>query len=233
MMRKKLIIISIFFIFIILSLSGCTQKDSSDEYLSLDEPDNIEEQLEIESLHTVLSKTESIESMFYEIVASIYMSEFGSQSANIKIWQKNPYLKEEITSIYDGTTTNIIVIQRPDGIYMYDSKLGKYTIATEEVTSISSSLQYFDNDIVKKYVENNTLNDFETDMIDGKKATIIQYSPLEGEYPMTIKLWIWNEKGLPLKAYIDMTMQDFSMEMNFEFKDYSFSDVPDSTFNIS
>jgi hypothetical protein len=171
--------------------------------------------------------------MYYEIDGSIYMSEFGSQSANIKIWQKNPYLKEQIKSTIDDVTTKITVIQRPDGIYMYDSKLGKYTLATEEVTSISTSLQYFDNEIIKKYVENYTLNDFKSDIIDGKKATIIQYSPLEEEYPMTIILWIWNEKGLPLKAYIDMTMEDFTMEMDLEFRDYSFSDIPDSTFSIS
>ena len=50
---------------------------------------------------------------------------------------------------------------------------------------------------------------------------------------MTIKLWIWNEKGLPLKAYIDMTMKDFTMEMDFVFMEYSFLDIPDSTFSIS
>ena len=50
---------------------------------------------------------------------------------------------------------------------------------------------------------------------------------------MTIELWIWNEKGLPLKGYIDMTMEDFTMEMDFVFIEYSFLDIPDSTFSIS
>ena len=233
MMRKQMIIISIMIVFMIIVLSGCTQQNSSDETLSLDKPDDKTNPPEIESLHTILSKTESIESIYYQIDASIYMSEFGSQTANIKIWQKSPYLKEQITSIIDDVTTKITVIQRPDGIYMYDSKIGRYTPATEEVTSISTSLQYFDNEIIKNYVGNYTLNDFETDIIDGKKATIIQYSHLEGEYPMAIKLWIWNEKGLPLKAYIDMTMKDFTMEMDFVFMEYSFLDIPDSTFSIS
>jgi hypothetical protein len=94
-------------------------------------------------------------------------------------------------------------------------------------------LQYFDSEIIKKYVGNHTLNDFETEIIDGKKAIIIQYSPLEEEYPMTIKLWIWDEKGLPLKAYIDMKMEDFSMTMNFVFRDYSFLDISNNTFSIS
>jgi len=116
---------------------------------------------------------------------------------------------------------------------MYDADIGRYLPATEEVTSISTSLEYFDSEIIKNYVENQTLNHFETEFIDGKKATIIQYMPLEGEYPMIIKLWIWNERGVPLKAYIDMTMEDITMTMDFLFRDYSFSDIPDSTFSIT
>jgi hypothetical protein len=50
---------------------------------------------------------------------------------------------------------------------------------------------------------------------------------------MTIQMWIWNEKGVPLKANIEMTMEDMIMTMNFNFSNYSFSDIPNSTFNVS
>jgi outer membrane lipoprotein-sorting protein len=232
-MSKKTTFITIIIVFIILLMSGCTQKNLSDKTQTLDKPEDEINPPELESLYTILSKTDSIISMYYEIDASIYMSEFGSQSANIKIWQKTPYLKQQIKSIIDEVTTMITVIQRPDGIYMYDSEIDKYITANEEVNSISTSLQYFNSEIIKNYVENLTSDFFETDIIDGKKSTIIQYEPLEGDYPMTIKLWIWNENGLPLKAYIDMKMKDITMTMDFIFSGYLFSDIPDSTFSIS
>ena len=88
-------------------------------------------------------------------------------------------------------------------------------------------------DIIKNYLDAQTSENFETEIIDGKKATIIEYSPEDGEYPMEIKLWIWNEKGLPLKAFIDMDLMDISMTMEFIFSNYSFSVIPDSLFDIS
>jgi hypothetical protein len=214
-------------------LSGCTQQNSSDETFSLEKHENKTNPPDIDSIQKILEKTESIESMYYEIDVSIYMSEFGTQTANIKIWQKNPYIKEQITSVIDDVTTTITVIQRPEGIYMYDDENGKYITATDEITSISTSLQYFDSEIIKNYIGNQPLTDFETDIIDGKKATIIQYSPLEIEYPMDIKLWISSEMGFPLKAYIDMEIEDMKMTMDFNFKNYSFLDIPNSTFSIS
>ena len=37
----------------------------------------------------------------------------------------------------------------------------------------------------------------------------------------------------PLKALINMTMEQTTMTMDFNFNNYSFSDIPDSTFNVS
>jgi len=170
--------------------------------------------------------------MYYEIAASINMSEFGTQTATIKIWQKTPYLKEQITGITVGNTTTISVIQRPEGTYTYDTAQGKYVLTTN-VTSLVTSLQYLDSKMIKNYLNNQTLTNLETETIDGKKATIIQYTPLQGENLMTIKLWIWNEKGVPLKAFFTMTMEKTTMTMDFKFSNYSFSDIPDSTFSVS
>ena len=233
MMRKKIIIVLITLIFIIIVLSGCTQQNSSNDTSSSDKSESKTNPPPIETIQTILSKTETIESMYYEIDASIHMSEFGTQTATIKIWQKSPYLKEQITSVTNGITTSITVIQRPEGIYMYNPEIGNYIEATEEAASIATSLQYFDSAIIKNCINNQTSTNFETETIDGKKATIIQYIPLQGEFPMTIKLWIWNERGVPLKAFIDMTMDDTTMTIQFHFSNYSFLDIPDSTFNVS
>jgi len=233
MMRKQIIIVFITLIFIIIVLSGCTQKNSSNDTSSSDTSESKTNPPPTETLQIILSKTETIESMYYEIDASIHMSEFGAQTGRIKIWQKSPYLKEQITSFTDGITTSVTVIQRPEGIYMYNPEIGNYIVATEEATSIATSLQYFDSALIKNYINNQTSANFETETIDGKKATIIQYIPLEGESPMKIKLWIWNDIGVPLKAFIDMTMEDTTMTMDFKFSNYSFLDIPDSTFSVS
>jgi hypothetical protein len=129
-------------------------------------------------------------------------------------------------------TTSIAVIQRPDGTYVYDTTQGKYVL-TAEVPSYVTALQYFDSGMMKDLLNNQSFTEFKSEFIDGKKATVLEYTlPWQGENLMTIKLWIWNEKGVPLKAYMDMTMEEMTMTMDFVFGNYSFSDIPDSTFDV-
>ncbi|MCJ7571473.1 MAG: hypothetical protein MUO82_06310 [Candidatus Thermoplasmatota archaeon] len=225
-MKKQILIFGITLIFITTGLSGCTQQDSSS--------DQSTDQITLhvtESIQTILAKTETMESMYYEIISSINMPQFGTQTAMIKIWQKKPYLKAQTTSTVNGITNTIMVIQRPEGIYNYDYEEGKYVLTTDN-TSFVASLQYFDNEMIKTYLNNQTSTNFETEIIDGKKATIIQYTPPDGGNLMTIKIWIWNEKGVPLKATIDMKMEEITMMMDFIFSNYSFSEIPDSTFSV-
>lgn len=232
-MKKQLIIIGITLLFILVGFCGCTEQNSSSDSLPSDQSKSKAIPPTTESIQTILSKTETIESMYYEIDASIDMSNFGTQTALIKIWQKSPYLKEQITSITDGITTSISVIHRPEGTYIYDDEQDSYILTMEDVTSLSSSLQYFDSDLIKTYLNNETLNNYDTEIIDGKKATVLQYAPVQENNLIAIKMWIWNERGVPLKAIIDMTMEDMTMTMDFTFSNYSFSDISDNTFNLS
>jgi len=39
-------------------------------------------------------------------------------------------------------------------------------------------------------------------------------------------------KGIPLKALYTMTSGEILITMNYEYNNYSFSDIPDSTFNV-
>jgi len=225
-MKKNKIIIVMIFILIIVGFSGCTQQDSSS-----DESTDQTNLSSTENIQTILAKADTIKSMYYEIIASITMDQYGTQNANMKIWQKKPYMKAEITSFTNGITNTIKVIQRPEGTYNYDNQKGEYVL-TEENETFVTSLQYFDNEMIKKYMNNQTQTNFETETIDGKKATIIQYTPINDSYPMAIKIWIWNEKGVPLKATFNMSLGEITMLMDFKFIDYSFSDIPDSTFSV-
>ncbi len=231
MIKKQFLIIGIAGAFlaaivILAAASGSFQPNTSDEK-TIDS--NTEEP---ETLQTILAKSDSIGSMSYEIYATI-TSPYGTQTLTMKIWQEKPYLKEEITSQTLGITNTIIVIVRPEGTYVYNTALGKYVLTTE-VPSYVTSLQYLDPKMIKDLLNNQSITDYDTEIIDGKLATIIEYNiPLIGENHVAMKIWIWNAKGVPLKATMTMTMEQMTMTMDFVFKNYSFADIPDSTFNIT
>jgi len=239
-MKKQLMMVGILFILITIEISGCTQQKSSDssssDYSSSDLSKDQTTPPATDSIQTILAKAETIESMYYEIAASINMSGFGTQTALIKIWQKTPYLKEQMTGVVDGVTTTISMVQRPEGTYIYDITQGKYVLKTKTnplATPFVTSLQYLDIQQIKNFVNNQSVMNLETEIVDGKTASVIQYAAPIGENLMTIKIWIWTEKGVPLKAYINMTMEETTMTMDFEYSNYSFSDIPDSMFSVS
>lgn len=231
-MKKQYIMIGILgaAIAVIVIIAGATGSFQSNP--SADETDFKSNDAEPESLQCILSKADSIGSMYYEIYGTITMSQYGSQTMTMRIWQEKPYLKEDITSQAMGFTNTISVIIRPDGAYVYDTAQGKYVLTTE-IPSYATSLQYLDPKMIKDLLNNQSITDFETEIIDGKKTSVIEYDmPIIGETQMTMKIWIWNDKGVPLKAYMTMVMEEMTMSMDFVFKNYSFSDIPDSTFNV-
>jgi outer membrane lipoprotein-sorting protein len=226
-MKKQVLLVGILLVLVTVGISGCTQRDTSSGQSSMQSILPM-----TESLESILAKTDTIESMYYEIAVSITMPELGTQNATIKIWQKPPYLKEEISGVNVGTTTTIVVIHRPEGNYTYDAAQGKYVL-TPETTSFATSLQYFDSEMLQDFLNNQTLMNLETVTIDGQKATVFDYTLSIQEMNITVKMWIWNERGVPLKAYVDMDMTEMAMTMDFTFSKYSFSDIQDSTFSVS
>ena len=225
-MNKQKILIGIILILVSVGLSGCSEQDQA-----INQSQEQSNPPGTESLFTILEKAQNIESLYYEITATINMSVIGTQTAIIKIWQKKPYLKEEITSTAAGMTSTISVIHRPDGNYTYDTNQGKYVVTTE-TTSFAANLEYLDSDMIKKYLDNQTITNLQTEIIDGKQASIIEYNLPQEMNEITIKIWIWNENGLPLRAYMNMILEETTMTMDLTFTNYSFSEIPDSTFNV-
>jgi outer membrane lipoprotein-sorting protein len=226
-MKKQIMCIGMLLVLIVVGLSGCTQQNPSSDEKTINSapPDE-------ESLETILGKTESIDSMYFEIDATITMTGYGTQNAQIQIWQKPPYVKEQISGMYGGTSTTMTVIHRPDGNYTYDAAQGKYVL-TPEVTSFSSWMQYFDSETLKGLLNNQSLGNMQKVTLDGKQATLFNYSLSVEEVSVSVQMWIWNDYGVPLKAYVDMDMKEMAMTVDFVFENYSFSDIPDSTFNIT
>jgi outer membrane lipoprotein-sorting protein len=237
-MKKNMVIVCFVVMLLFAVFSGCTENESSSNTkisntVSLDESKEQEQLQEPETIEEIIAKTEQIDSMYYEISMIMDISEFGEQSGLIKIWQKEPYIKEEITTITGNTNISILVIQRPDGTYVYDAGLGQYVVSTDDISSVSTSLQYFDNDMVLDYISNISTSDYETEIIDGKEALVVEYSPSLMGNSIHVKMWIWIEKGVPLKGILDMNMEQITIKMELNYSNYSFSDIPDSIFNLT
>jgi outer membrane lipoprotein-sorting protein len=226
-MKKHVVIMGTIILCIIVGLSGCTQENTSSDEKTIESTPPSEE-----SLGSILEKTDSIDSMYYEITALINISGYGSQTAQIQIWQKPPYVKEQITGLNAGVSGTMVIIHRPEGNYTYDAAQGTYVLSPE-VTSFSSWLQYFDSKTLKGLLDNQSLANLQTVTFDGKTATLFDYALSIQGVSIRVQMWIWNEYGVPLKAYIDMDTKDMAMTLDLLFSNYSFSEIPDSTFSVS
>ena len=212
-----------------LMMSGCMQQNNS----SNQPPSN-------ETLQQILNKAETIKSVYYEIYSSTTMNgtmkNISIPNTTVKIWQKAPYLKE--VTIIGNSTTNMTVVKRPDGTYQFDPVEHKYKLLVIPITP-----QPFTGDIAKDLLDNQTLKIFGNETIDGKTAIVIQYSSnRSGNFgenlsnfsiTQTMKMWIWKEHGVPLKTILTMTKGGIMTTIDSQYKNYSFSDIPDGTFNVS
>jgi outer membrane lipoprotein-sorting protein len=195
-----------------LMVSGCTQQNNSPSP---------------ESLQTILEKAAILESVYYELNTSTAISDSVEQIMTVKIWQKTPYLKEEVNSTTAGITTTFTVMKLPEGIYRYDATLNTY-----ELDPLIVIPQLSTADVVEDLLNNQTITILGTETIDGKTATVIQYTPSQAGNSTTIKMWIWNEKGVPLKARSITKNEETVITMDYTYSNYSFSDIPDSIFSV-
>ncbi len=202
-----------------LMISGCTQQNSSSDQTNPPSTETFQE---------ILMKAEAIESVYYEV--AIVESVSGAQVQNItmKIWQKAPYLREDVTYMIPGAITNLSMIQRSEGMYQYDSTQNTY-VPVQGIDFPQLSIGDFARDLLN----NQTITLLKTETIEGKLATVFQYSPSQPGNSTTMKMWIWNEKGVPLKAFLTTTKEETTMTMDYQYHNYSFIDIPESTFSIS
>ncbi len=198
----------------LLMISGCTQQQGLDKTST-------------ESLQTILTKAAIIESVYYELDTSTMISGLVEQITTMKIWQKTPYLKEEKNSTTSNITTTLTVIKRPEGIYRYDATLNTY-----ELDPLIVIPQLSTADVAQDLLNNQTITLLGIETIAGKTATVIQYTPSQAGNSTTIKMWIWNEKGVLLKALYTTVSEEANITMDYNYSNYSFSDIPDSTFSV-
>jgi outer membrane lipoprotein-sorting protein len=195
---------------LLLMVSGCTEQSNSSS----------------ESIQTILEKAVTIETVYYELDMSTTIAGSVEQTTTMKIWQKTPYLKEQQTSVSGNITTTDTFIIRPEGVYLYNA-----TQNTSELYTGMYIPQLSIAETVKDLLENQTLTTLGTETIAGMKATVIQYIPSQRN-STTAKIWIWDEKGVPLQAQYITNNEYASVTMDYTYSNYSFADIPDSTFNV-
>lgn len=180
-----------------------------------------------ESLQTILEKAALLESVYYEINTSFIIDGVVRQITTVKIWQKIPYLKEEVNSTSGNITTTLNIIKRPEGIYRYDSTLQTYELDPQIIIPQPSTAE-----IVNDLLNNQTLTISGAENISGKITTVIQYSPNQAGNSTTVKIWIWNEKGVPLQEQYTTKNEETSVTIDSKYSNYSFEEILESTFNV-
>lgn len=190
-------------------MSGCTEQNNPSS---------------AEPLQKILEKALIIESITYEVQIATPLLD---TTTTIHVWQKTPYLKEQETTIAGNIPTNYTIIKRPEGLYRYNEALQAYVPDPQAIIP-HRSIQEIATDLLT----NQTLTLLGTETIDGKTTTLLQYTPSETGNSTTMKLWIWDEKGVPLKAEQVTTYEETSITTEYTYRNYSFEEIPDSTFSI-
>jgi len=167
-----------------------------------------------DSLTDILGLGEGIDTFKFDMV----MTATGSETITITIWQKHQKMREDMTM--EGQTVSILFNPDENVMYMYyptlnyamEMPLDESMIPEDPVDNTSDILDY-DPNVVG------------TETIDGKVCAVVAYEmPGEG----SVKMWIWKDKGFPLK----MEMTANGQTTTIEYKNISFSDIPDSAFEL-
>jgi len=167
-----------------------------------------------DSLSDILGKGADIDSIKYDM--SITMT--GVPAVKATVWQKKQKMREEITT--EGITMVVIFDMDENVMYMYYPEQNMaMEMVVDEGTMPESPLE--DS---SEILENNP-NITGTETIDGKDCVVVTYEvPGEGN----MKMWIWKEKGFPIK----MEMVTSQGTTTIEFSNIDLSDIPDSAFKL-
>lgn len=211
--QKEIFIFASTLLCLLVLISGCTQQSENKE-----------------SIQTILQKANNIGDVYYELTGET-STESGNLTYNtsytMKIWQKMPYMK--IETVVSNDTVQVMII-RPDGNYLYDNQTQKYIKipSTENITR-----QKFLEEQANEILESQTIKNLGSDTIDGKSVTIIEYSYNTTGITVSPKVWLWNEKGIPLRIEMKSTVITVSFNLIKQYKNFVFEEIPYSTFNVT
>ncbi len=169
---------------------------------------------DIKEFENVIKKGKEIDSLYYQLKES---SPEGI--IVVDFWKKGDKLKIEMDI---GGLKTINLIDKEGDVYTYNAGSRKATILPGES---KDRLYYYD---VSRKIH--SLNDYDLDFvaiesIEEKRCFVIEY---EDEMEEMIKMWIWEEKGLPIK----IKEEAFGGERVIEVSEIEINDISDEVFEI-
>jgi hypothetical protein len=158
------------------------------------------------NLEDIINQAGSFPTVRYDMITT-----FSGQTITMKYWMKNKKIRVEMPD------TGIITFMNMETHTMY-----MYT----EATNTAIKMVYDESQAPENpnQILDYTPNVVGTETIDGKECTIIEYN-----YQGTnVKTWIWNDHGYPVK----METTTNGVTSVVEWKNFDFSDIPDSMFEL-
>ncbi len=165
-------------------------------------------------LSALLSKSANV-AMKYDMVTSMSVSGAATEMSST-VWLKGSKMKSDSTVSGMQTITFINTADQTAIAYLPAQGIAMKTSlaqagVSKEQSDVSSIMQY-------------SPAEAGTETLDGKLCTIVTYTTSAG----ATKMWLWQEKGLPLKVEQD-TPQGKAV---ITFKNYNFSAIADSEFEL-
>lgn len=168
-------------------------------------------------LANVLSRSESTDSFKYDMEISSTVMEIGTG----KFQQKGDKMK--IEGEVNGIRSVVFINSINGKVHIYDNIRENIIEAEIENTPgiLDSSMKAQGSELLNKDPRIIARED-----IEDKGCLVVEYSEGGG----TGKMWIWEEKGLPIK--INPAIIDQSGITSLEAKNIDFADIPDSVFEL-
>ncbi len=158
------------------------------------------------NLNQILGEAANFPTVKYDMITTV-----SGQTITMTYWMKNKKIRMEMPDM--GIITFMDMNEQTMYMYYPDQNMAI------KMTFDASKAPENPSDILE-----NSPKIVGTETIDGKVCTIIEYNSPEAN----VKTWIWNDKGFPVK----MESTAGGVESTVLWKNFDFSDIPDSMFEL-
>ncbi len=187
-----------------------------------------------ESFLDLISNSKNIDSVAFEMTSRFV----GDAQSPLRIMAPDTDFKYRLKtgySLVDMTglkplPVKLIIIERPDVSYMLHPETKTYSKSNHKPIAL------LENFYPPELLKGSPVKFLGEEKIDDKPTTIIEAERLwgEGDKNETIKIWVWQEKGLPLKKEITTQFPEMgSATCVFSYKYINFNNVSESAFDVS
>jgi outer membrane lipoprotein-sorting protein len=207
MKKQKMLLLPAAMLLCFLLISGCTQNTPSPVKVTIQD---------------ILTRAKNIGPVKYDVVTSFTVNGSGMPNRTSTIWEEPPYMKVELLL----GNTSAVYITRPDGTYVRNP--GEHTF---NKTTSHSSDQPLENQ--SALLSNISFQVVGNETINGNVTTILQYTTNESGSPTTMKVWIWDDKGIPVKSQSTVFMGKMPFITITMYEHFVFGEIPLSEFSVS